>query len=547
MKRPKSSLFQCGRRIPGDILDKARGRTIAVRIGDRVVEKSIGPKTVELWFSLGTRDPAEAKVREAAALADLDRTWEALRNGPIRLTKREAVALAGEIYRGWMEIVGDDPGSAALWEEINAVNELAMKGEYGQASLIIDTEAARRRASLDIRFGHLADHLLSRHGYLVDETSRHLLVEETARAMVQASRQLERHANSDFRPDPDADRFPSLPSPRPDPQGGRTGRAPEPARQVSLADLIASRWLEAKAGGGSERTLGAWRTTFRHLANHLGHEDALRVTRADIVAFKDQRLAAGVSIKTVKDGALAALKSVFGWAKANGRLAENPAEGVSVRLGRPKDQVRPKGFTEDEVRRILSNATFHTPGEREKPKTAAARRWVPWLLAFTGARVGEIGQLRRCDVFRQADRWVIRITPEAGSVKTGQSRVVPLHPQLVDAGFPDFVRKAPEGHLFVTPRDPDRPQATVVGLANRLRTEMRKLVDDPHVQPFHAWRHRFQTLARELGCDDSMVRAIVGHAARDVHDRYGDHTIKGMTRVIDAFPPIDVGRPPSPG
>lgn len=46
------------------------------------------------------------------------------------------------------------------------------------------------------------------------------------------------------------------------------------------------------------------------------------------------------------------------------------------------------------------------------------------------------------------------------------------------------------------------------------------------------------TLSRELGFDDAVVRAIVGHSARDVHDRYGDHTIKAMGRVIDALPAV---------
>jgi hypothetical protein len=34
----------------------------------------------------------------------------------------------------------------------------------------------------------------------------------------------------------------------------------------------------------------------------------------------------------------------------------------------------------------------------EAPKLAAAKRWVPWLCAFTGARVGEMLQLRKAEI-----------------------------------------------------------------------------------------------------------------------------------------------------
>ncbi|MDZ4393118.1 MAG: hypothetical protein U1B82_09125, partial [Cypionkella sp.] len=69
--------------------------------------------------------------------------------------------------------------------------------------------------------------------------------------------------------------------------------------------------------------------------------------------------------------------------------------------------------------------------ELEGEKVTAAKRWVPWLCAFTGARVAEITQLRRED-FRETDNGVtIRITPEAGGTKTGQWRDVPMHPQVI--------------------------------------------------------------------------------------------------------------------
>lgn len=39
-------------------------------------------------------------------------------------------------------------------------------------------------------------------------------------------------------------------------------------------------------------------------------------------------------------------------------------------------------------------ASFMKRG-RERRETFAAKRWVPWLIAYSGARVGEMAQLRR--------------------------------------------------------------------------------------------------------------------------------------------------------
>jgi integrase len=68
-------------------------------------------------------------------------------------------------------------------------------------------------------------------------------------------------------------------------------------------------------------------------------------------------------------------------------------------LGTPR-KVRSKGFSDDEARAILAAALNYGPGS-ERPCTAFAKRWVPWLCAFTGARVGELAQLRREDLRRE--------------------------------------------------------------------------------------------------------------------------------------------------
>ena len=47
--------------------------------------------------------------------------------------------------------------------------------------------------------------------------------------------------------------------------------------------------------------------------------------------------------------------------------------------------------------------------------------------------------------------WAIRLTPEAGTIKTGEARTVPIHNHLIEQGFLDFVKLAGSGPLFYQP------------------------------------------------------------------------------------------------
>nr|WP_285292805.1 phage integrase N-terminal SAM-like domain-containing protein [Aureimonas altamirensis] len=226
---------------------------------------------------------------------------------------------------------------------------------------------------------------------------------------------------------------------------------------VTLTGLFGEWWREAQAAGRKPSTHESYQNTVKSLAAFLKHDDAQRITAEDIVAFKDYRLTTPSprtgkppSPKTVKDSDLSALKTLFGWAVMNRKLPANPAAGLTIKVGR-RAQVRPKGFVDSEARAILSAATAYSAGPREHPKTAAAKRWIPWLCACSGARVGEIGQLRREDVRFEMDRWVIIITPEAGTVKTNHAREIVLHHQLAQSGFPEFVKSSKDGPLFLVP------------------------------------------------------------------------------------------------
>lgn len=310
---------------------------------------------------------------------------------------------------------------------------------------------------------------------------------------------------------------------------------------VSITGLLETWWAEAKARRLKQSTYESYRTAVTLLVASLRHDDAKRVTHDDILAFKDARIAAGISPKTVNDSNLSALKGLFGWAVRNRKLDFNPAKEVGVKPGKAV-RIRSKGFTDDEADSILQHAASHTQGPTEAWQIAMAKRWVPWLCAFTGARVGEMVQLRKEDVRPHGDAWIIRITPEAGTVKDNQAREVPLHSQLIETGFIRFWEAAPPGHLFMVVAG-DGEVAWRAGwrtAKNRVREFVREVFKQEGVQPNHAWRHRFKTLGRGLKIDSFTLHALQGHAAETVGDSYGDVPMQARISAINSFPPAGV-------
>ncbi len=313
------------------------------------------------------------------------------------------------------------------------------------------------------------------------------------------------------------------------------------APPVSLTGLWTD-YLNSRMQAGFMRDKGQrQRPVIDSLRKFLKHNDAGRLTKKDLMAWRDH-LMKTLSPKTVNDIYLSAVKSVIAWAVENDRLPENVA--ATVRQPKPRKVYgRERGYTDDEAKKVLkASRTYQsTPDEfgrvRESTQMANVKRWVPIICAFTGARVSEIIQLRKADVTKVGEQWVARITPDAGTVKSGGYRDVPLHAQIVAEGFVKFVSDADEGPLFHSATKPEKFRSAAVIVSNKLSDWLRKegLVPEG-IQPSHAWRHRLKTQCRELGISDRVADAIQGHAGRTAADHYGDVTIKTKADAIGRLP-----------
>jgi integrase len=240
---------------------------------------------------------------------------------------------------------------------------------------------------------------------------------------------------------------------------------------------------------------------------------------------------AGLRPKTVRDAKLAPLRAILQWGVQNQLLAENVAEKITIDV-RAKQGEKKRSFTDEEGKIILRAAW------QEKDPV---RRWVPWIGAYTGARVSEICQLRREDIVEIEGLWCIKVMPEAGSVKTsGSERVIPLHPALVANGFLEFALKRPLGPIFsgLTPDKFGKRGGNGTKVIGRFVRQLG--IVDPRISPSHSWRHRIKTLGRRHGLAQDILEAITGHGSRSVADAYGEFPIAALYRELSKIPALQV-------
>ena len=247
--------------------------------------------------------------------------------------------------------------------------------------------------------------------------------------------------------------------------------------------------------------------------------------------------------RTVDAVWLTAAKTVFSWGVSQKHLRTNPFASVKVDV--PKASVLREGgksFNTEEARVILTASLAITNTKDAFPR---AKRWVPWVCAYSGARAGEITQLRGIDITKREGFYVMRITPEAGSTKTGSARTVPLHEHLITQGFIEFVRAQGDGPLFfnvrtatdveVDPMNPKMPPATKV--RQRVGDWVRGLgISEPDGGPTHGWRHLFLKTARRAGIEPTLRFGITGHATKSEGEAYGQPEPEELAEALKKFP-----------
>jgi integrase len=458
------------------------------------------------------------------------------------LTPKNARALSGQWYCWFTERHLKRPMLATHWEEhrerINDTlrDEVLQYAEHDDDE-IDDILERSEAARADVRpiFADLGEtaQFLAATRMVLDAPSRELFLDNMYHDFGEALRLLIKRAQRDWTPDTYPLQFPKFE------ETHDAGQGP-----WKLFEL----WVEAVKPAAS--TVDRWRGVFLQLNSDFTGRTAGSITTDEAQEWADKLINDERSAATVSDVWVVAARTVWAWAITRKYIERNPFKDVRITVRRKKRARGHKAFTPSEAKTILAASLSIRDTIRA---SAAARRWVPWLCAYTGARVGEITQLRGADVVGEDGVWAIHITPDAGTVKTRQGRTVPLHEHLIAQGFLKFASARGKGPLFYikakgTPRvnvatNPLKPR--YVKTREHLADWVRKAlgVTDEEIRPNHAWRHMFKQVASRHGITDGMSDYITGHAPASVARGYGAPTLKDMAAALKKFPRYEVERP----
>jgi integrase len=330
------------------------------------------------------------------------------------------------------------------------------------------------------------------------------------------------------------------------PQTAGIPKASRPGGLTSL-DAVVDKWaVERKV---SEKGVDAHRAVARVFREGVGELALERITKRDVLAFKDKLLEAGNGHANVKVK-LTRLRTLLNYAYDNDLIATRPAAGVNV-IDPDADKNKRKPFDRAALAAIFSSPIY---GKAERPTQGRgeAAYWLPLLALYTGARMEELGQLRPSDIREEtyldgedAERsaWVIRITEDAEDglkiKNAGSERLVPVHADLETLGFIRFVQAAQvarQARVFpaLKPNKYGRLTAKWGEWFSLYKRETCGVTDRRMV--FHSFRHTFKDNARHSGLLEGVQRQIMGHSGKGVADDYGEgYSLHQLVQGMKAY------------
>ncbi len=292
-----------------------------------------------------------------------------------------------------------------------------------------------------------------------------------------------------------------------------------------------ARYLEFEKRA-SPHTRAAYRRDLGTLARFLDErKKGVALDRIDVYALRGWlgEVARGVSATTVARK-LAAVRSMFRWARRKGHLKRDPAaELASPKVRRPM----PTLLSADAAARVVESPTPDGRGDVVPLRDAAVLE----LLYGSGLRVSEL-----CALDLGALERGMRQVRVIG--KGNKERIVPLGSKCEAALDAYLARRAELAHpktraldpkaLFVSRRGRRMPVREIQRLVTRAGMSGAGRGD---LHP-HAMRHAFATHLLDGGADLRAIQELLGHASLSTTQRYTHVSIDHLLRVYDGAHPL---------
>ncbi len=256
--------------------------------------------------------------------------------------------------------------------------------------------------------------------------------------------------------------------------------------------------------------------------------------------YRDHLIEKGLSAKTVKEY-IAANKQFFDYCERIELIEKNVFKAIKA----PKSRVAKASQQRDrwqlkELKKLFSSSEYR--------KKDAQFNWTTKIQLYHGCRPSEVCQLTTSDIQIIEGVPCITISDSEAEqrLKTSNAlRIVPLHNQMINEGFLEYVqgrREQKQKQLFDY-----KPHGDNKDWSFRYRTNLGKLQTaigmKPNARPTaYSFRHTFIDELKIANTPEHIVAEIVGHAHPNItFGRYGKQAnIQQLNEAVNKFPSVEV-------
>jgi site-specific recombinase XerD len=240
---------------------------------------------------------------------------------------------------------------------------------------------------------------------------------------------------------------------------------------------------------------------------------AAAVTPTDIRDYKTELLTKDGRKPATINRRLAALKSFFAWAQAEGLVQDSPVERIK---GVQAQQQAPKWLQRREAHRLL-RAVERAGNKRDLALIS--------ILYYTGLRVRELTSLRLMDLELSERRGVLTIRAGKGA----KFRLVPLNAEA-RAALKDHLALRPDSaddHLFLG----QRGKGLKTRMVEYLIARYARLANLEGVTP-HTLRHTAAKSLLDAGVSLEKVASLLGHQRLQTTVIYTTPSFKDLEQAV---------------
>ncbi|GGN51413.1 integrase [Novosphingobium indicum] len=364
------------------------------------------------------------------------------------------------------------------------------------------------------------------------------LSQSMMRARIQALKNELRRLEGQFGADPDADPLFGQKPPEPMPQKVNLGdlvKRFQSARQHKWSGstqknyAIIFRVIEEICGKATtldridhDYCVEVWQTLKKLPANFQKHPDTRGKPIAEAIEIAARAGHPTISPATI-NGHLNKFAALIRFGRDKGWIVGNPMEDIEEPDPVPAREKR-DAFTTEQLNLIFGSAPWSDGPDAEPERPS--RYWAPLIALFSGARLSEICGQRVDEMIDERDvkAFHFRLRPDDRSIKSGESRKVPVHPVLIELGFWDFVeaaRKSGREMLF-----PDVKRDRLGKWGDSTSKWFARLVDKLELRgrllSFHSLRHTFEDALREADLHNTAIgNELTGRWTSGVSKDYG--------------------------